>query len=62
MLVITRRVDEKIFIGDDITITVCRVKSNEVRIGIEAPMDVKIVRDESHKDAKNLKEMLDAEC
>lgn len=46
MLVLTRKLQEKIQIGDQITITVLRVKGNTVRVGIEAPRDVRVVRAE----------------
>ncbi len=46
MLVLTRKLDEAIQIGDDIKITILRVKGNTVRIGIEAPREVRVVRDE----------------
>ena len=46
MLVLTRKLDEAIQIGDNIKITVLRVKGNTVRIGIEAPKHVKVIRDE----------------
>lgn len=46
MLVLTRKLDEAIRIGDDIKITILRVKGNTVRIGIEAPREVRVVRDE----------------
>ncbi len=46
MLVLTRKLDESIQIGDDIKITILRVKGNTVRIGIEAPREVRVVRDE----------------
>jgi carbon storage regulator len=46
MLVLSRTVDEKILIGDDITITVVRVSGDKVRIGIDAPAGVKIMRPE----------------
>jgi carbon storage regulator CsrA len=46
MLVLTRKLQEKIRIGSDITITVLRVKGNTVRIGVEAPRDVRVVRGE----------------
>ena len=46
MLVLTRKLQEKIHVGDDITITVVRIKGNTVRVGIEAPSQVRIVRGE----------------
>ena len=46
MLVLTRKLQEQIRVGDDITLTVLRVKGNSVRIGIEAPKDVRVVRGE----------------
>ncbi len=46
MLVLTRKADEQILIGDDIKITLVRVRGNSVRLGIEAPRDVRIVRGE----------------
>ena len=46
MLILTRRSGETILIGDDIEVTVMRVSGNQVRIGIEAPRDVPIVREE----------------
>ncbi len=50
MLVLTRKLDESIQIGDDIKITVLRVKGNAVRIGIEAPKSVRVVRDELERE------------
>ncbi len=46
MLVLTRKLQEQIRVGDNITLTVLRVKGNSVRIGIEAPKDVRVVRGE----------------
>lgn len=46
MLVLTRKRDQKIQIGPDITITVCEIQGNQVSIGIEAPYDKKIARQE----------------
>jgi len=46
MLVLTRKLDESIRISDNITITVLRIKGNTVRIGIEAPRDVRVARSE----------------
>ncbi len=46
MLVLTRKLDESIQLGNDIKITVLRIKGNTVRIGIEAPRDVRVIRSE----------------
>ncbi len=46
MLVLTRKLQEEILIGDNIKVTLMRVRGNTVRIGIEAPRDVRIVRGE----------------
>jgi carbon storage regulator CsrA len=46
MLVLTRKYQEKIKIGDNITITVLRMKGKAVRLGIEAPTDVPVIRGE----------------
>lgn len=47
MLVLTRKSQELIHIGDNITIRVVRIKGNTVRIGIEAPKDVRVMRGEN---------------
>ena len=49
MLILTRRVQESFRIDDDIVISVLGVKGNQVRVGIEAPADVKIYRDEIYR-------------
>lgn len=49
MLILTRNAGEAIKIGDDITITVMGTKGNQVRIGIDAPKDVAIARDDMIK-------------
>ena len=46
VLVLTRKISERIQIGDDVTLTIVRIDGNKVRIGIEAPDTVKIKRDE----------------
>ncbi|WP_425619370.1 carbon storage regulator [Anatilimnocola sp. NA78] len=46
MLVLTRKLQERICIGNNITVTVLRVKGQQVRIGIEAPRDVRVIRGE----------------
>ena len=49
MLVLSRKVGEKILIGDEIVVTVVRVAQGVVRIGVEAPSDLPIVREEIQK-------------
>ncbi|REK25714.1 MAG: hypothetical protein DWQ42_10695 [Planctomycetota bacterium] len=46
MLVLSRKSQEKIRIGDSVVVTILAVKGNSVRVGIEAPRDVRIVRNE----------------
>ena len=46
MLVLTRKVGERIQLGDKITVTLVKISGNVVRIGIEAPPDVSVVRQE----------------
>ncbi|HTD74180.1 MAG TPA: carbon storage regulator CsrA [Steroidobacteraceae bacterium] len=46
MLILTRRVGETLMIGNDITVTVLGVKANQIRLGIEAPKDVPVHREE----------------
>lgn len=46
MLVITRRVGEMVQIGDDVEVRILAVHGNQVRIGIEAPKDMRILREE----------------
>lgn len=48
MLVLTRKTQQQIQIGDKITITILRVKGNSVRVGIDAPRDERIIRSELH--------------
>jgi carbon storage regulator len=47
MLVLTRRVGQRIEIGPDIAVNVLRISEGQVRLGIEAPLDVHIVRDDA---------------
>ena len=46
MLILTRRVGEKVMIGDDVSVTVLRVKGNQVRLGVDAPKSVSVQREE----------------
>ena len=46
MLILTRRVGETLMIGDNVSVTVLRVKGNQVRLGVNAPKDVSVHREE----------------
>ncbi|MEM0955431.1 MAG: carbon storage regulator CsrA [Pseudomonadota bacterium] len=49
MLILTRRVGETLMVGDDITVTVLGVKGNQVRLGVSAPRDVAVHREEIYQ-------------
>ena len=52
MLILTRRVGETLMIGDEITVTVLAVRGNQVRIGVSAPKDVSVHREEIYRRIK----------
>ena len=52
MLILTRRVGETLMIGDDVSVTVLGVKGNQVRIGVNAPRDVSVHREEIYERIK----------
>jgi carbon storage regulator len=54
MLALTRKVAETIHIGDDVVVTVIRLKNGSVRLGIEAPKNVRVVRGEILPPGQNM--------
>lgn len=61
MLILTRRVGETLMIGDDVQVTVLGVKGNQVRIGVNAPKEVSVHREEIYERIKREQQAQPAE-
>ena len=53
MLILTRKVGERLIIGDDIAVTVLSVKGNQVRVGVQAPSSIAVHREEIYDRIQN---------
>lgn len=60
MLILTRKVGEALMVGDDVNITVLGVKGNQVRIGVSAPKEVAVHREEIYQRIQKEKNQVDS--
>lgn len=56
MLILTRKVGESVLIGDDISITVLSVRGNQVKLGVQAPKEVSVHREEIYQRIKQMQD------
>ena len=59
MLILTRRVGESIIVGDNVTITVLGIKGNQIRLGVNAPKEVSVHREEIYQRIKQEKKVVE---
>lgn len=56
MLILTRKVGESLLIGDDVSITILNIRGNQVKIGVKAPKDVSVHREEIYQRIKKVQD------